>query len=385
MKYDYIIVGCGITGASIARKLAEANHTVLLMDRRNHIGGNMYDYVDEHGVLVHQYGPHAFHTTKKELFDFLLQFEEFEPYVLQCGALLDGKHSPTPFNFKTIDDHYSKEEAEALKETLKETYPNQEAVTIVELLSSENKSIKEYANFLFENDYRPYTSKQWGMKPEEVDVSILKRVPVRLSYVDAYYDDEFQAMPKHSYTTLFENMLKHPNITIQLEEDALSHITFEKDKVLFDQEEVPIIYTGPIDELFHQQFGELPYRSLRFELKHLEEESFQDAPVVAYPFAKEYTRITEYKKLPYQDTKGTTIAYEYPLQYEKGKKMEPYYPLLTDESQKIYAQYKELADTYTNLICCGRLGSFKYYNMDNALEEALNIANQLIQGQTILK
>ena len=378
MKYDYVIVGCGITGAAIARKLAETNKHVLILERRNHIGGNMYDYVDEHGVLVHQYGPHAFHTTKKELFDFLKQFEEFEPYVLRCGAILDGKHSPTPFNFKTIDDHYSKEEAETLKQTLKETYGDRESVTIVELLSSDNPMIKEYAEFLFENDYRPYTSKQWGMKPEEVDVSILKRVPVRLSYIDAYYDDEYQYMPKHSYTTLFENMLNHPNITIQLNEDALQHLTFKDNKVLFDDEEVPVIYTGPIDELFKQEYGELPYRSLRFELQHLEDSSFQEAPVVAYPFAKDYTRVTEYKKLPNQDVKGTTIAYEYPLHYEKGKKMEPYYPLLTKESMETYAKYEKLAKEYTNLNCCGRLGSFKYYNMDNALEEALNIVKQLI-------
>ena len=378
MKYDYVIVGCGITGAAIARKLAETNKRVLILERRNHIGGNMYDYVDEHGVLVHQYGPHAFHTTKKELFDFLNQFEEFEPYVLRCGAILDGKHSPTPFNFKTIDDHYSKEEAETLKQTLKDTYGERESVTIVELLSNDNPLIKEYAEFLFENDYRPYTSKQWGMKPEEVDVSVLKRVPVRLSYIDAYYDDEYQYMPKHSYSTLFENMLNHPNITIQLNEDALQHLTFKENKVLFDDEEAPVIYTGPIDELFKQEYGELPYRSLRFELKHLEDSSFQEAPVVAYPFAKDYTRVTEYKKLPNQNVKGTTIAYEYPLHYEKGKKMEPYYPLLKKESMETYAKYEQLAKDYTNLICCGRLGSFKYYNMDNALEEALSIVKQLI-------
>ena len=377
MKFDYVIVGCGITGASIARRLAESGKKVRILDRRNHIGGNMYDYKDAHGVLVHQYGPHAFHTTKKELYDFLLQFEEFEPYVLQCGAILNEKFSPTPFNFRTIDEQYSKETAEQLKQLLLDTYPNRESVTIVELLNSDIPMIKEYADYLFTYDYQPYTSKQWGISPEEIDISILKRVPVRLSYIDAYYDDEFQAMPKHSYTTLFENMLNHENITVELNEDALEHITMQDNKVLFDGEEIPMIYTGPIDELFNQQFGELPYRSLRFELFHQEEDSFQDAPVVAYPFAKEYTRVTEYKKLPYQDVTGTTIAYEYPLQYERGAKMEPYYPLLTEESQNTYQKYEELSKQYSNLICCGRLGSFKYYNMDDALDAALKIAERL--------
>ncbi len=216
------------------------------------------------------------------------------------------------------------------------------------------------------------------MSPGEIDPSVLKRVPLRFSYQEGYFDDPYQVMPIHSFTHFFENLLDHPNITIELNVEALDHLRVVNGKLLLDGKEIllPVVYTGALDELFGCIYGSLPYRSLRFEWKYEKKNSFQNAPVVAYPQAEGYTRITEYKKLPIQDRPGTSYAVEYPLPYREGEKLEPYYPVLTTESQKQFARYKTLSDKIPNLICCGRLADFKYYNMDQALERAMAIAEE---------
>jgi len=203
MDFDALVIGCGLTGSVIARKLAEQGKKVCIFERRNHIGGNMYDYVDQHGFLVQQYGPHAFHTTKKELYDFVCQYEEWQEYHLKCGANWEGKSTPTPFNFSTIDTFYDREKACILKEKIKARFGNRKTVTVVEALEEEDDDIREYAQFLFKKDYAPYTAKQWGMLPEKVDPSVLKRVPLRLSYEEGYFEDKYQIMPVHSYTDFF--------------------------------------------------------------------------------------------------------------------------------------------------------------------------------------
>lgn len=375
----YIVVGCGITGGSIARVLAEAGHTVEIWDRRSHIAGNMYDYVDDYGVRVQKYGPHIFHTSNKIVWDFVNRFEEWKPFKLVCGASWGGKFTPTAFNFRTIDVFYSEEQAERLKQKLLRAYPGQSSANIYELLNNNDPDIKGYAQFLFENDYAPYTAKQWGVKVSEIDPSVLKRVPIRFSYDESYFTDSYEALPVHSYTKMFENMLDHKNIELVLGIEALTRITIKNKRVLVDNDpSFTVIFTGNVDELFDFQFGKLPYRSLRFEWKHSDSDSYQDAPVVAYPQAPLYTRITEYKKLPVQHVYGTSYAVEYPIPYDRGVDNEPYYPVLTEKSQEQYKKYKALSDTITNLICCGRLASFKYYNMDQALEVALNVAERII-------
>ena len=377
----YIVVGAGLSGAVIARYLAEKGKKVCVWDRREHIGGNMYDYVDEHGILVHKYGPHTFHTTKEYLFKYMTQFAEWVPYKLTCMAEINGKFTPTPFNFQTIDDYYEANDGAYLKKCIKEVFGDRTTATVVEVLQCKNETVRKYAEFLFEHDYSLYTAKQWGISPRKVDPSILKRVPLRFSYEIGYFDDEWQVMPKVSYTEFFKSIFDHPNIKVQLGIEALDHLSISMDGtyLLLDGEACPaiVIYTGALDELFANDEGALPYRSLRFEWKYENIESKQPAPVVAYPQAEGYTRITEYKKIPAQNATGTTYAIEYPLQYEAGKKQEPYYPLLTEESQILAEKYKARAKKIQNFYFCGRLADFKYYNMDQALDQALNICKEI--------
>lgn len=370
---DALVVGCGLTGSVIARCMAEGGKHVEIWERRDHIGGNMYDYVDEHGFLVQKYGPHTFHTNKKFLYDYMCRFEQWQDYKLTCGAVWDGKYTPTPFNFSTIDTFFPEKKAKLLKEKLKAAYAGREFATVVEVLENPDPDIRGYAEYLFQNDYAPYTAKQWGVSPAEIDPSVLKRVPLRFSYGEGYFDDSYQVMPIHSFTRFFENLLGHPNITVKLGVNALDRLSVSSDSLLLDgvNTTIPVIYTGALDELFGHIYGRLPYRSLRFEWKYTERDSVQLAPVVAYPQEKDYTRITEYKKLPAQNRPGSSYAVEYPLPYQDGTYMEPYYPILTEASQKQYAQYRELADRIPSLIPCGRLADFKYYNMDQALEAAL--------------
>lgn len=370
-----LVVGCGLSGAVVARHLAEADRKVVIWERRNHIGGNMYDYVDEHGILVHKYGPHTFHTRKKELFDYMNRFCEWQEYRLTCGAQIDGICTPTPFNFKTIDDFYTPEDAAKLKRRIAAVFPGRSTATVVEVLECADPMVRGYAEFLFAKDYSLYTAKQWGVSPAEVDPSILKRVPLRFSYEEGYFDDEYQVMPKTSFTDFFRNLLDHANITVELGVEALDHLSISDDgrTLLLDRKDVdfPVVYTGALDELFRHSEGPLPYRSLRFEWKYEEKESIQPYPVVAYPQEEGFTRMVEFKKLPVQDVKGSTYEVEYPLTYESGSGAEPYYPLLTEDSQKQYVRYAEKAKQIKHLYCCGRLADFKYYNMDQALEKAL--------------
>ena len=247
-----LIVGCGLTGAVIARELAERGREVEIWERRSHIGGNMYDYVDAHGFLVQKYGPHAFHTTEKGLFEYVCRFEQWEEYHLTCGAVWDGKYTPTPFNFKTIDTFYPPEAAARLKGKLKEAFAGRDSAAVMEVLGHPDAEIRGYAAYLFEKDYAPYTAKQWGVSPEGIDPSVLKRVPLRFSYGEGYFDDEYQVMPRHSYTKFFENLLDHPNISVQLGVEARERLAVRGDRLWLDGRPVehPVVYTGALDELF---------------------------------------------------------------------------------------------------------------------------------------
>ena len=371
-----LVVGCGLSGAVIARELADKGFRVLVLERRNHIGGNMYDHVDNYGILVHDYGPHTFHTKKKELYEYMCKYSDWDEYKLTCGAEINGICTPTPFNYQTIDDFYSKEDADRLKHEIEKEFPGRSTATVVEVLESKNPVVHDYAQFLFDNDYSLYSAKQWGCSPSEIDPSILKRVPLRFSYDIGYFDDEYQVMPRKSFTSFFERLLDHPSITVELDVEALERLWIRESKTIFDGAEIdyPVVFSGALDELFGCCYGQLPYRSLRFQWVHEDIESKQDMPVVAYPQEPDFVRIIEFKKLPIQDVKGTTYEVEYSLPYKLGEKNEPYYPLLTAESKQLYKKYSELAASIENLYICGRLGNYKYYNMDQALEAALEIA-----------
>lgn len=376
----YIIIGCGITGVTIGRILAENGFEVEIWDRRDHIAGNMYDYVDSHGILVHKYGPHTFHTNNENVWKFVNQFEKWQPFKLVCGAIWDGKYTPTAFNFKTIDVFFPSEEGRLLKEKLLKAYKKQKSASVVDLLQNKDVDIRNFALFLFENDYAPYTAKQWGVSPDQIDPSVLKRVPIRFSYDESYFTDKYEAMPVHSYTRMFENMLNHPNIRVRLEVDAKSLLAVGTDLVRIKNstDEVKVVFTGALDDLFDFRYGELPYRSLRFEWRFENKDSFQDAPVVAYPKAIGFTRITEYKKLPLQFVEGTSYAIEYPVPYRADNSSEPYYPVLTEPGVALFNKYRKMASRIKNMTLCGRLADFKYYNMDQAIEAAISTAGKLL-------
>ena len=378
MDNKYYVIGSGIVGCVIARELALAGAKVEVLERRNHIGGNVYDYKDEHGIQVHLYGPHIFHTKIDRVWEYVNKYCEFKDYNLVCGAVLDGKCVATAFDFQSVDTFFP-DEADIIKEHIKMVFGEQKSASVLDMLECEDEYVRKFAKFLYDKDYAPYTAKQWGISPDKVDRQIFKRVPILFSYGSKYFDDPYQAMPVKGYMELIENLLNHENITVKTGVEALEHINIKDDVIYFDGEKLSgsVIYTGPIDELFGCEFGKLPYRSLRFEWKYEDIESFQDMPVVAYPQAEGYTRITEYKKLPVQDVKGTTYAVEYPLPYIKGESNEPYYPVLTDESKQLLEKYVELAGRVKNLICCGRLADFKYYNMDLAINRALEVADEI--------
>lgn len=384
ISYDLIIVGCGFSGALIAHLAAKrSKKRVLILERRSHIAGNMYDERDpETGILVQRYGPHSFHTDNARVFELVQELGEWEPFVLRARAQIQGRFTPSPFNFQTVEDYFPPPKALEIKTHLVQEFSYRPKVTILELLQSGDPIVAEYADFLFCQDYRPYTAKQWGIAPEELDISVLQRVPVRLSYIDQYFDDRYQMQPKGGYTAFFEKMLTDERIELRLSTDACRHLMLKDNgMILLDGEavHVPVIYTGALDELFQCKYGRLPYRSLSFEYQVLPTRDFQPTPGVAYPFAEGYTRITEFSKLMTlpPDTDKTIIAYEYPERYGSGKGKEAYYPILTADSQRLYQRYRDEAKRYPLLYPCGRLGDFKYYNMDQAILRAVELFKAL--------
>lgn len=379
---DLIVIGAGLTGATISRIFAEKGVRVHIFERRNEVGGNIFDYRDENGFLIQKYGPHTFHTDDEEVYSFISRFAEWIPFKLECGAEINGKVSPSPFNFKTVDMYFDVNKANKIKQALLQHYPNRFSVPILELMQSGNSDVRQYAEFLFNNDFRLYTSKQWGIPPEDIDPSVLKRVPIYLSYEEGYFTDKYQCVPSTSFTDFARNMLSHPLININYGVDALNILSLSGGGIVSCKGFkgiVPVIYTGALDELFSCRYGRLPYRGVLFEYKTVQTDSFQQYPIVALPQIDKYTRVTEFKKLYPQTIKKnigkSVIAYEYSFAYCGENGTEPYYPVINDENNSTYRRYKELANQYKNLYVCGRLGDYKYYNMDQALRHAIDFCN----------
>ncbi len=385
MKYDVIIIGSGFAGSILARELAETGKNILVLEKRSHIAGNMFDEVNEDGILIQRYGPHSFHTNDEEVYQYVTRYCEMVPNRLTYRAIVKGIAVPCPFNFVSIRMLYEKDAAEELIARLLKAFPGQSQVAIFELLESEDPIIREYAEMLFEEDFRPYTAKQWGRKPEEIDPSIIRRVPVLLNERDSYFDDKYECHPKGGYTTIFKRLLDHPLIHVETNIDALPKIQFDdaRRKIAFDGDaSIHLIYTGAIDELFDCRYGALPYRSLEFKWETHPVDSYQETAIVAYPKNAEFTRITEFKKLPHQHVPGkTVIAKEYPHAYDKNaeKGKEPYYPIGSAVNYELRDRYFELAGKYDNLTTCGRLADYKYYNMEDVVRRALDVADQLKQ------
>ncbi|AGI47119.1 UDP-galactopyranose mutase [Thermoplasmatales archaeon BRNA1] len=380
---DYVVVGCGFCGSVIARRLAEEQSAkVLILDRRNHIAGNMYDEYDSDGILVQKYGVHVFHTDKDNIFEYLSRFTEWDHYELTCLAEIQQKYVPVPFNYAAIDTFFP-DRSEELKTRLKQKYPDDERVPILELINSDDELVREFALFLFENDYKPYTCKQWGRKPEEIEPSILSRVKVALSYDDRYFTNKYQFTPRDGFTEMFKRMLNHPNIELRLETDFKDMISFDGDRVVVDgvNPDAKIVYTGALDDLFDYQYGQLPYRTIGFEFFTEHVDYYLNAPFVAYPMHPTMTRMTEFKSITGQKKAGTTVVLkEFPGEYDHTvKDSEPFYPILSEANQQIYEKYKQLSGKYSNLTICGRLADYKYYDMDNAASRAFEVYKELVK------
>ncbi len=379
--YDCIVVGAGIAGAAAARILAEdAGKKVLVLERRSHIGGNCYDEKDAHGILIHNYGPHIFHTSLEDVYAFLSRFTDWYAFGHEVVAKVGDKLIPVPFNLNTLHMVYDKEKADRLEQKLIAAYGEGSRVPIMKLRENEDPDIREIAQYVYENVFLKYTMKQWGQKPEEISPEVTGRVPVLVSYDNRYFQDKYQGVPKDGFTPMFERMFDHENIEVRTNTDCTKVLSFDGDKIFFDGEvfKGDVIYTGALDELFDCRFGRLPYRSLDFHFEHLDEDSFQGHSVVNYTVSEDYTRITEFKYLTGQkDTDGTTIVKEYPFAYTGAKGEIPYYAILNEENQALYEKYRALTDGMKNFHLLGRLAEYKYYNIDAMTKKAMELAAQL--------
>lgn len=353
--FDYLIVGAGFAGSVLAERLASAaGKRVLICDVRPHIGGNAYDHYNDDGILIHKYGPHIFHTNSKDVFDYLSRFTAWRPYQHRVKACVDGMFVPMPINLDTINQLFGLNltcfEVEAFLESLAEPREH--------LRTSEDVVVSKVGRELYKKFFQGYTRKQWGLDPSELDASVTARVPIRTNRDDRYFTDTYQAMPLHGYTRMFERMLDHPNIKVLLNTDYREIV----DVIPFRE----MIYTGPIDAFFNEQFGKLPYRSLEFVHETHDRKLYQEAPVINYPNENAYTRVTEFKYLTGQEHPRTSIVYEYPM--AEG---DPYYPVPRPENAALYAQYKALAEATPGVYFVGRLATYKYYNMDQVVAQAL--------------
>ena len=363
--FDYLIVGAGFAGSVLAERLAnKAGKKVLIIDKRNHIGGNAYDHYNKDGILVHKYGPHIFHTNSKEVFDYLGQFTPWRPYEHRVLASVDGQLVPIPINLNTINKLYG---LNLCSDQVEEFFISR-AEKKDRVVTSEDVVVSKVGRELYEKFFRGYTRKQWNLDPSELDASVTARVPTRTNKDDRYFTDTYQAMPLHGYTHMFEKMLSHPNIKIMLNTDYKEVM----DMIPFKE----MIFTGPIDSYFNYCYGKLPYRSLDFKFETHEQEFVQQTGTINYPNEQAYTRITEFKYLTGQKHLKTSVVYEFPK--DEG---DPYYPIPRPENAAIYKKYQLLAATLTNVTFVGRLGTYKYYNMDQVVAQSLTVFKKLMQNQ----
>lgn len=363
--FDYLIVGAGFAGAVLAERLAsEAGKKILIVDKRHHIGGNTYDHYNKEGILVHEYGPHIFHTNSKEIYDYLGQFTTWRPYEHRVLASVDGMLVPIPINLNTINELYGMQ----LTSSQVEEFLQSKAELKERIITSEDVVVNRVGRDLYEKFFKGYTRKQWNLDPSELDASVTARIPVRNNRDNRYFTDKYQGMPLHGYTRMFENMLSHPNIKILLNTD------YKEIRDLIPHREM--IYTGPIDYYFDYCYGKLPYRSLEFRFETLECETQQSTGTINYPNEHPYTRSTEFKYLTGQKHPKTTIVYEYPK--EDG---DPYYPVPRPENAELYKKYQQLATGMKKVHFTGRLATYKYYNMDQVVAQSLTLYKKLISIQ----
>ncbi len=363
---DILIIGAGISGATLAERYAQAGKKVLVLEKRNHIAGNCYDFYDENGILVSQYGAHLFHTNDKEVWEYVNRFSEWYPWEHKVIARVDDKTVPIPVNITTVNKLFG--ENIKTEEEMKAWLDNNRVV-YEPAKNGEEAVLNRVGEVLYDKMFKHYTKKQWDKYPEELHASVLERIPVRHNYDDRYFSDEFQALPSEGYTKVFERMLDHPNIEVLLDTDYFDI----KDEICGYEK---LFYTGPIDRFFefeNKLLEKLEYRSINFVTEHLDQEYFQENSVVNYPGKEvDFTRIVEYKHFGNQKAPKTSIVKEYTVDHG-----EPYYPVPNEKNQKVYEQYKKEADKLENVYFVGRLANYKYFNMDQAFKNALDLYNSL--------
>jgi UDP-galactopyranose mutase len=353
--FDWLIVGAGFAGSVLAERIAsQRGETVLVVDRRSHVGGNAFDWYDKAGILVHRYGPHIFHTNSQAIVAHLSQFTEWRPYEHRVLAHVDGQLLPIPINLDTINRLYGLD----MNSQQMERFLASRRENVDEVRTAEDVVVGTVGRELYEKFFRGYTRKQWGVDPSQLGRSVTARVPTRTNRDNRYFTDTFQSMPAGGYTRMFQRMLCHPKIKVMLQADYRE----VRDAIPFRR----LVYTGPIDEFFDFRLGRLPYRSLRFDHVTLERRQFQPVAVVNYPQTEAFTRITEYKHLTGQDHPQTSLSYEYPM--ATG---DPYYPVPRAENEALYKQYEALAAHESKVLFVGRLATYRYYNMDQVVGQAL--------------
>lgn len=363
MKTKNLIVGCGFSGATVARKIAqELSEPVLIIDKKDHVAGNCYDYKHHLGITIHKYGPHIFHTNSDEVWEFLNEFTEWYLYQHEVEAYIDGQQVCVPFNLNSVYKTFSENTAINIEKKLVDIYGAGAKVPILELEKQEDEDLRFLAQYVYEKVFLNYTKKQWGVGPKDIDKSVTSRVPVYVSTDNRYFQDQYQGIPADGYTKLIENMLDHELIEVR------TGVDFKEIKESIEYER--LIYTGAIDEFFDYEFGELPYRSLVFDLNTCDEDYFQSKAVVNYPNDNDYTRITEFKYFLAEQSDKTIIAKEYPQPFFRGEN-ERYYPILNEENSNLYQKYLDKAQSLENTYFIGRLGDYRYYNIDATIERAL--------------
>ncbi len=373
-----IVVGAGLSGATIARLLAENGRDVTVFDKRGTLGGNAYDYVDKNGIRIQPYGPHIFHTDDGEVFNFLSRFTEWRKYEHEVLANVKGKFVPVPFNLRSLSLCYPKEKAERIKKVLIEEIGDGKSESILSLKNHQNPEIRAFAEFVYKNIYFKYTKKQWGMRPEEIGGTVINRIPVSVSEDCGYFTDEYQFMPKDGFSEMVNNMLRHPRIKLKLKTDASKLIALEGGKIYYNGKEFDgtVIFTGRVEELFDYRFGALPYRTLKFKTKTYNKSSVQRAAVINFTASHRYTRVTEFTKFTCEKCDKSVVMREYPKKCKKNSG-KPYYPVPTTENLAKYKKYEDAAKEYKNLYLLGRLAKYEYVNMDAAVRRAMDLFEEM--------
>lgn len=368
----YLIVGAGISGSVLANLIADRlNEEVLIIDRREHIAGNCFDYLaSDENITVHKYGPHIFHTNNKEVWDYLSNFTKWHYFYLKPNVMIEGNRVSLPFTLKTLRELFSQSMAERIENKLITKYGYGVKVPILDFQKSKDKDLNFIGKFVYENVFKNYTIKQWGLKPEEIDASVTARVPIYISNDARYFQDKYQAIPLKGYTKLIENILNHKNIKVELN---TNYKDLPKNEI---KEFKAVFYTGAIDEYFDYRYGELPYRSLKFDIRTIDKEYYQKSVVTNYPNDYDFTRITEHKYFLDEKSNKTIISVEYPQAFSLGKN-ERYYPINNEKNDKLYNKYLLESKKLENVYFFGRLGDYKYYNMDLAVERVFELFEKL--------